>query len=168
MHWNQGLVLFHALVWLFALVSKQPEWILFVSLHSFFGNWLSYFVGSCQHCGLMASVPDFRKNTRSLYLPKFIEFLFFYMNWHIEHHMFAAVPCYNLRALHEATKANMPKPRSLWGAWQEMRDTWIKQQIDPSFEFDTPLPPEANGVGFETVGSELGDLAPAGLKQRKL
>ena len=25
-----------------------------------------------------------------------------HMNWHLEHHMFAGVPCYNLKALHQA------------------------------------------------------------------
>jgi hypothetical protein len=32
------------------------------------------------------------------------------MNWHIEHHMFAAVPCYNLKALHSEVR---PYPHGL-------------------------------------------------------
>eukprot|EP01052_Picozoa_sp_SAG31_P031878 SAG31_NODE_3429_length_4284_cov_7.544086_4_plen_239_part_00 len=58
------VVLFHALVLSTAIATG--EWLLvpLVSLHCFVGNAYSYFVGSCQHCGLKGSVPDFRKNTR--------------------------------------------------------------------------------------------------------
>ena len=59
-------------------------------------------------------VPDFRLSTRTFYIndPKrsalnplswpfrLVRFWYWHMNFHIEHHMYAAVPCYNLEKLH--------------------------------------------------------------------
>ena len=64
------------------------------------------------------------------------------MNWHLEHHMYAGVPCYNLKKLHQIVKKDMPKPKNLIGAWLEMRKTWKLQNTDPNYEFDTPAPPK--------------------------
>lgn len=170
--WSQVLCMFHLVVALYSLVTGQPILIVIISLHSFFGNWLSYFVGSCQHMGLRQGTPDFRKNTRSITLPFVCEFLFWRMNWHIEHHMFAAIPCYNLKAAHEATRPFMPEPRTLIGAWREMRDTWHKQQADPTYEFDTPVPDGSTANNHnehletdEALGGSIGNLAPDELKK---
>ena len=65
----------------------------------------------------------------------------------------------------------MPQPRTLVEAWQEMRDIWQKQKIDPSYVFDTPLPSTANLVELEgltressELESSIGELAPQGLQ----
>eukprot|EP01051_Picozoa_sp_SAG22_P011248 SAG22_NODE_1065_length_5752_cov_12.512294_2_plen_412_part_00 len=169
MWFNRYILLFHAAVLGAAVASG--EWLLvpLLSLHCFVGNAYSYFVGSTQHCGLRGSVPDFRKSTRSITLyDPLSEFLFWHMNWHIEHHMFASVPCYRLKALHDATKQHMPEPRTLVGAWREMRATWLRQQREPGYEFDTPLPDggKAAAVSEAAAAAEeaasIGDLA-AGL-----
>lgn len=44
-----------------------------------------------------------------------------HMNWHTEHHMYAAVPCYNLAELHEAIKHDLPPtPDGLVAVWTRM------------------------------------------------
>ena len=65
----------------------------------------------------------------------------------------------------------MPKPRSLREAWQEMRETWQRQQADPDYYFDTPLPETAKSVREDTpadleasLEASIGDLAPEGLQ----
>ena len=58
----------------------------------FCGNWLSALVGLPMHIGLMDGVPDFRMSVRSNRLDPFTSFLYWRMNWHTEHHMFAGVP----------------------------------------------------------------------------
>ena len=68
-----------------------------VSVAPFVGNWLGYFIGVPMHCGLRDDVPDFRLCVRTITLDPLSEFLYWHMNWHLEHHMFAAVPCYNLK-----------------------------------------------------------------------
>ena len=59
----------------------------------------------------------------------------------------------------------MPKPRILIGVRREMRQTWKRQQADPAYQFDTPLPGrKAEGdKKQDTLESSLGDLAPKDL-----
>ena len=118
--WSRLLLVFHG--WVFVLAWVTGLWILpiVLSLFNFIGNWLGYFLGLPQHCGLRENVPYFRKTVRSMRLHPILEFLYWHMNWHTEHHMYAGVPCYNLKQLHHAVKDDMPKPRSLLGAWREM------------------------------------------------
>ena len=99
-------------------------------------------------------------------MPKPIEFLYWHMNWHIEHHMYAGVPCYNLPKLHAVVRADMPQPRNLRAAWAEMLETWQRQQTEPGYAYDTPLPATAKTVRERpTAAAEasIGDLAPKGL-----
>ena len=139
--------------------------------HVFIANWLKYFVDLPMHCGLRDNVPDFRKCVRTIRLNPLFEFLYWHMNWHTEHHMFAGVPCYNLAKLHEIVKDDMPEPRTLVGAWREMRQTWRRQQKDPDHQFDTPLPatarpgvPPAAAPADDALEASIGDLAPEALQ----
>ena len=96
-------------------------------------------------------------------------FLYWRMEWHTEHHMYAGVPCYNLGKLYEEIADDMPEPRTLIGAWREMRMVWRKQKEDPDYQFDTPLPATARSVRSDTpdeieLESSIGDLAPEGLR----
>jgi len=80
--------------------------------------------------------------------------------------MYAGVPCYNLPALHQEIKDDMPKPRSVSEAWTEMLDTWNRQQTEPEYQFDTPLPQTARTTRRTTATvdeTSIGDLAPEGL-----
>ena len=80
----------------------EPVVAVLVSGSAFIANWLRYFVGVPMHCGLRSGVADFRKCVRTITLDPLSEFLYWHMNWHLEHHMYAAVPCYNLKRLHRA------------------------------------------------------------------
>ena len=166
--WSRFQLVFHAGV--VGLAVATGLWVLplIVTFPSLIANWLSYFVGLTQHCGLMEGTTDFRKSTRSIRLPKFVEFLYWHMNWHTEHHMYAGVPCYNLPALAAEIKEDMPQPRTLREAWREMLDTWDRQKQDPKYAFDTPLPATAQTRrrrSSTTEESSIGDLAPKGLIQ---
>lgn len=165
--WSRLLLAFHGGILLITLMTGLWVLPLIFSVFPFIANWLSYFVGLTQHCGLRDNIADFRKNTRSIRLPALIEFLYWRMNWHIEHHMYAGVPCYNLKALHREVAADMPEPRTLAGAWLEMLETWRRQQTEPDYMFDTPLP-ETAGKMRQGKASELetsiGELAPEGLR----
>jgi len=77
------------------------------------------------------------------------------------------VPCYNLKQLHDAVKDDMPKPRSLLGAWREMLEIWERQKREPSYQFDTPLPATAQTERKRAAvagEASIGDLAPEGLR----
>ena len=165
--WSRALLAFHGGVVIVSIVTGQWIWIFLLTLFSFIANWGSYFVSLPQHCGLMDKVPDFRKCVRSMTLIPILEFLYWRMNWHLEHHMYAGVPCYNLKKLYQEVAHDMPEPRTLRSAWREMLDTWNRQQTDPDYQYDTPLPATAQRVREDestSLESSIGDLAPKGLK----
>ena len=124
------------------------------------------------HAGLRDNVPDFRLCVRSNTLDPISEFLYWGMNWHTEHHMYAGVPCYNLARLYRVIRDDVPEPRSLLGAWREILAIWQRQQRDPGYQYDTPLPPTANPgtapaaarrAQPDNLSQSIGELAPAGL-----
>jgi len=83
------------------------------------------------------------------------------MNWHVEHHMYAGVPCYNLKALATEIKSDMPEPKTLLNAWKEMRRTWQRQKSDPNYEFDTTVPTPVDVVQMpadNATVTSIGDL----------
>ena len=162
--WSQIQLGFHIFVLILAV--STGLWVLpfMITIPSYTANWLSYFLGLTQHCGLRQNTTDFRKNTRSIRLPKFLEYLYWHMNWHTEHHMYAGVPCYNLRNLADEIKKDMPEPKSLFEAWKEMLDTWQTQKSNPTYAFDTPVPESPKNTNkLPSEAKSIGDLAPKGL-----
>jgi fatty acid desaturase len=167
MWWSRLQLLFHGSV--LGISIGTGLWVLplLLTFFPFIANWGVYFVGMTQHCGLRDNVPDFRKSVRSITINPLAEFLYWRMNWHTEHHMYAGVPCYNLGKLHREIADDMPAPRTLKGAWREMGDTWQRQKTEPSYQFDTPLPATAKSIRTDTpdvLESSIGELAPEGLK----
>ena len=164
--WARLILLFHASVIVVAIVLDVWLLAVLISFSIFIANWWRYFVGVTMHCGLRDNVADFRKCTRTIKLDPLSEFLYWRMNWHMEHHMYAGVPCYNLSKLSAAIADDLPEPRTLLGAWREMRATWKRQQIEPDYQYDTPLPspasnPEVEGQeDYDELGGSIGDLAP--------
>ena len=173
--WSRFLLVFHGSITILSLLTGYWIVIFLIPAGSFIANIFAYLVGLPQHCGLRENTPDFRKSVRSMKLNPILEFLYWRMNWHLEHHMYVGVPCYNLKALYHEIAWDMPEPRTLIGAWKEMREVWHKQKSDPDYAFDTPLPPTATpeytGESQDPVSTgeehddamSLGDLAPEGL-----
>jgi fatty acid desaturase len=123
-----------------------PLLILF-SLAPFYGGGLQYLCNNTQHSGLMDNVDDFRLCCRTIYLNPFVRFLYWHMNFHTEHHMYAAVPCYNLGKLHQVIKADLPPcPKSLWSAWKEIIPILKRQKLDPTYQYVAPLPGKITSV----------------------
>ena len=163
-NWARLTLLFHVCV--IAVAIAMQWWLLpvLVTLTGFLGKGWSLIVGLPMHCGLRDNVPDFRKCVRSITLDPISTFLYWRMNWHTEHHMYAGVPCYNLKKLYREIAADMPRPRTLAGAWREMRDTWRRQQQDPGYQFDTPVPQRtAAAPATGELTDSIGDLAPESL-----
>jgi fatty acid desaturase len=74
-------------------------------------------------------------------------YLYWEMNYHIEHHMFPTVPYHALGKLHQELKADMPKPyRSIRDAYREIIPALVKQAKDPSFYVKRELPPAARAA----------------------
>ena len=112
-----------------------------VSLAPFYGGGLHYLCNNSQHAGLRDNVPDYRLCCRTIYLNPFFRFLYFHMNYHTEHHMYAAVPCYNLPRLHRLIRHEMPAcPRGLIATWRGIAQTLKRQAADPTYQFTATLP----------------------------
>ena len=67
------------------------------------------------------------------------------MNFHIEHHMYAAVPFHNLRKLHESLAYDTPNPpRGYLAGVRRILRIQQQQRIDPSYCFVPELAPTAS------------------------
>jgi fatty acid desaturase len=63
------------------------------------------------------------------------------MNYHTEHHMYAAVPCYNLGQLHRLIKHEMPHcPKGLRETWAQIVEIQERQEHDPVYQHVAKLP----------------------------
>lgn len=121
--------------------------LLFVGLPHLFGTWLMVIYGLTQHAGLAENVLDHRLNCRTVYMNVIHRYLYWNMNYHVEHHMFPLVPYHNLPRLHAAIKDDCPTPYpSLLNAWREIIPAVLKQVKDPSYHVKRQLPPPKQRV----------------------
>ncbi|MCY4618021.1 MAG: fatty acid desaturase [Chloroflexi bacterium] len=157
-NWARFTLAFHGTIIVLSIVFQLWWLMIVVSGAIFIGSWWKYFIAQTQHAGLRDNVPDFRLCTRSVKLDPVSSFLYWHMEKHIEHHMFAGVPCYNLKALTDEIADDLPKPRSLISAWREMRYAWNRQQSEPDYQYNTPLPATANpGMTSEDAVTRVSD-----------
>lgn len=132
------------------------------------GNWWQFFIGGTMHAGLRDNVPDFRLCVRTVKLDPISGYFRWNMHYHIEHHMFAAIPCYKLGKLYREVAADMPKRRTIIEAWREILGSQRRQKTDPAYQYDTPLPQPAvrSDAVQDPLGAEIGDIRPKGHVER--
>ncbi len=115
--------------------------LMYIGLPVFYGSWLQFIYGHTQHAGLAENVLDHRLNSRTIYMHAIHRYLYWSMNYHVEHHMFPMVPYHNLAKLHELVKADMPKPyNGLLEAWREIIPAVLRQVKDPTYYIRRDLP----------------------------
>lgn len=153
MRWSRFLLIAHSLVHLVSLVLAvliNPVWLLVpvvVSWTPLYGGWLQWLCNNTQHIGMQDEVNDFRLCCRSFTLNPLAQFLYWHMNYHIEHHMYAAVPCYSLGKLHRAIKHELPPtPHGLIATWKEIAAIQRKQLEDPTYQYQPALPSPGNNA----------------------
>jgi fatty acid desaturase len=139
--WARILLAGHALI---AAVSlAYGLWIIpvLVSLGPFLGNWLFFLCNNTQHIGLRDNVADFRLCCRTFTLNPVVRFLYWHMNYHTEHHMYAAVPCYRLGRLHALIREDLPTcHHGLVPVWREIAKIQARQAADPAYVHPIDLP----------------------------
>jgi fatty acid desaturase len=112
-----------------------------VGLPSFYGAWLYLVFGITQHAGLAEDVLDHRLNSRTVYMNPVFRFLYWNMNYHVEHHMFPMVPYHALPALHEAIKHDCPAPyNGLIETYAEIIPALLRQKREPGWCVTRTLP----------------------------
>ena len=130
--------------WAIVAVSIYMEWWMLpvvTTLAPFYATWLHYLCNGTQHVGLIDHVDDFRLCCRTIYLNPFVQFLYWHMNYHTEHHMYAAVPCYNLGKLHRLIKDDLPYcPRGLFETWYQVIGILWRQSQEPNYQYAPALP----------------------------
>ena len=121
-YWTRGSqLLFHVAFAVLAIVIGKWFLIVVVSLPAFYGGkWYHMMVHDTMHVGREPETDDFRLCCRTVRLDPFTSFLYWHMEWHTEHHAYAAIPRYNLRKFHRMTREHWDPPQTLFQAWREM------------------------------------------------
>jgi MocE subfamily Rieske [2Fe-2S] domain protein len=128
--------------------------LLLVGLTNLFGTWLMVIYGLTQHAGLAENVLDHRLNCRTVYMNRINRYLYWNMNYHLEHHMFPLVPYHALPKLHVLVKDDCPEPYpSLLSAWQEIVPAVLRQVRDPAYHIKRTLPAPKGRIAEETRSS---------------
>jgi fatty acid desaturase len=141
-----------------ALLTRSLLPLLYVGLPSLYGRWLASLFGVTQHAGLAENVLDHRLNARTIQMNPVSRFLYWNMNYHVEHHMFPMVPYHALPELHAEVRDELPTPYpSLFAAYREIVPTLWRQLHDPTHFVRRELPsaaapfrPEMHEAVFET------------------
>jgi fatty acid desaturase len=142
--------------------------LMVIGLPRIYGAWHHVMTGLLQHGGLADNVTDHRLNSRTVLMNPISRFIYWNMNYHVEHHMFPMVPYHALPRLHEAIKHDLPAPnrsiveayRELWPAWKRQLmydDHFIKRELPPGAKpyrdefhaFAPAAPPPANALPAE-------------------
>src|SRR5262245_43361965 len=124
------------------LGSRLP--LMLVGLPRLYGAWHHVMTGLTQHGGLADNVLDHRMNSRTVYINSISRFIYWNMNYHVEHHMFPMVPYYALPKLHALIKHDLPAPTpSIWACYKEMIPAWLRQLRGEDYFLVRELPPTA-------------------------
>ena len=114
-------ILFHILFAVFAVATGNWFLIIIVSLPGYYGGkWYHTLVHDTMHVGKEPETDDFRACCRTVKVNPITSFLYWHMEWHTEHHAYAAIPCYNLKKFHRLTSEHWDPPQTLSEAWGEM------------------------------------------------
>jgi fatty acid desaturase len=136
--------------------------LMLIGMPRLYGAWHHVLTGLTQHIGLAEDVLDHRLNCRTVYMNPFSRFVYWNMNYHVEHHMFPMVPYHALPALHREIIADCPKPYSgFWEAYREIIPTLLRQLRDPTYFVRRTLPPTARPLQAGPLGAELGFVQAA-------
>lgn len=138
----------HMAIYLAAAIASLLMWsilpLMLIGLPRFYGCWHMFLTGLLQHGGLAEDVIDHRLNSRTVYMNPISRWIYWNMNYHVEHHMFPMVPYHALPRLHELIKDDLPEPNpSMWHAYVEMVKVLLRQRRDPEYYLRRTLPATA-------------------------
>jgi len=139
--WARIVLLGHLL--LASVFIATGHWFLIVifTFGCHYAHWLVNLCWIPEHIGLSPNVPDFRLCCRTYTCGPLIAFIHWNMQYHVEHHMFPAVPFYNLPRLRKAIEHDLPPAHhGLWATWSEILPIMHRQQQDPTYAFVPKLP----------------------------
>ena len=131
--------------------------LMVIGLPRIYGAWHHVMTGLLQHGGLADNVTDHRLNSRTVLMNPISRFIYWNMNYHVEHHMFPMVPYHALPRLHALIRDDLPKPNpSILDGYREMWPAILRQIRHEDYFVLRELPPTA-----KPYRAELHELAPA-------
>jgi fatty acid desaturase len=143
--WSRIEIIGHLLF--VALFIMTGQWVLIFTFTCsyFFADFLNRACEMTQHVGMASDIPDWRITCHTMVFGPVISYFYWNMNYHIEHHMFAAVPFYNLKKLHDLIAHDTPEPvKGYFGGIAQIKDLMKKQRNDPDWCFIPVLPETAS------------------------
>ncbi|MFO1032926.1 MAG: fatty acid desaturase family protein [Hyphomicrobiales bacterium] len=168
MEWPK--VIFAARIWvlIYAATIAACFWfnsvlpLFLVGLPRIFGAWHHVMTGLMQHGALADDVLDHRMNSRTVYINPISRFIYWNMNYHVEHHMFPMVPYHALPRLHQLIKSDLPAPSpSIFACYKEMLPVWVRQFRGEDYFLVRELPktakpyrPDFNGRSLAAAAAE--------------
>ena len=127
------------LAWSVAARSLLP--LMLFGLPSMYGRWLLVVFGTTQHAAMAEDVLDHRLNTRTVLMGPVLRFLYLNMNYHLEHHMYPAVPYHALPQLHELLANDLPTPYpNMRSAYRDILPALRRQRNDATFHLTPTMP----------------------------
>jgi fatty acid desaturase len=138
-----------------ALAIGFQSWLplVLVGLPRLYGSWHMVMCGLLQHGGLADNVTDHRLNTRTVLMNPISRFIYWNMNYHVEHHMFPMVPSHALPKLHELIKHDLPPPNpGIIDGYREMIPAFARQLRYEDYYLRRELPPTARPYREEFHG----------------
>jgi fatty acid desaturase len=136
-------ILIATVVFSWRIGSFEP--MMFIGLPSIYGHWFVVTLGVTQHAGLAENTTDHRLNTRTIYMGPLNRWIYWNMNYHVEHHIYPSVPFHQLKNLHEAVKDQLAPPyKSTLSALREVVYALRRQAKDENFYIQRQLPTTVN------------------------
>jgi fatty acid desaturase len=154
--WARLFVAIHVLAVALALATWSLLPVMLVGGPRIYGTWHMVMTGLLQHGGLAEDVLDHRLNSRTVLMNPVSRWIYWNMNYHVEHHMFPMVPYHALPRLHELIRDDLPPPKtSILDAYREMVPALIRQERDPGYHIRQELPPTAQPYRAEYHALEV-------------
>jgi fatty acid desaturase len=127
------------IVWCIVAGSVLPAMV--IGLPRIYGCWHHVLTGLIQHAGLAEDVTDHRLNSRTCRMNRISRFVYWNMNYHVEHHMFPMVPFHALPGLHTEIRHDLPPVTpNMWAAYREFVPVLWRQRTDPGLTVVRQLP----------------------------
>ena len=136
--------------------------LMVIGLPRMYGAWHHVMTGLLQHGGLADNVIDHRLNSRTVYINPISRFIYWNMNYHVEHHMFPMVPYHALPRLHDAIRHDLPAPNpSIAAAFAEMWPALKRQLQYEEYFLKRDLPGTAKPYREDFHRAALGEVPDA-------
>ncbi|MEO6012160.1 MAG: fatty acid desaturase family protein [Devosia sp.] len=145
-----------------AIVTRSWIPIALIGMPRLYGAWHMVMMGLLQHGGLADNVTDHRLNSRTVLINPISRFIYWNMNYHIEHHMFPMVPYHALPRLHALIRDDLPPPNaSILDGYREMVPAFLRQLRYEDYFVRRNLPPTARPYRDELHNLDIGQALAA-------